>query len=102
RSRHPARDVEGLLARVKPGMAGGDVVAILGPAGRTERFTRTGRYDGPPSTRPVLWDRVAVGTTVVHWLYPDRKGIGVVAFDAAAMKVIARWFLSSDRPVSYG
>ena len=65
-----ARSVEELLARIEPGMASPEVVVMLGQPEGNESFTRTDHYDGPPSMRPGLWDRVPLGTTVTHWVLP--------------------------------
>jgi hypothetical protein len=96
------RAVEELLAGIEPGMESSEVVAILGKPTGTESFTKKNSYDGPPSMRPGLWDQVPLGTTVIHWYFPGRQGVGVVAFNTADMRVIAKWYLPRNRPVSYG
>jgi hypothetical protein len=94
--------VEELLARIELGMESQEVIGILGDNVGNDSFTKNDHFDGPPSMRPAWWDQVAVGTTVIHWYFPERNGLGVVALNALDMKVLAKWYVPRNRKVSYG
>ena len=53
--------------------------------------------------KPLLWDTIAVGTTITEWVYKDYWGIGTVHIDATTGEVVfktyCRW---KDRQVTYG